>query len=371
MHVLEALQHDHELTVLAVGEADLEELNQYYGTTVSDVNFDRLSLVDFLSAGLQLVPGTNLSKLVLAIQNRVLSTKALSEYDLIISTKNERHIDRPSIQYIHYPQTGHIPTNQSGVRRTVPNVFVKGYDALCDVVSPTIKPTTETRYLSNSAWTASIATEMLDAPVSVLYPPVSTDDLQPVPWAQRRDRILSVGRLYPDKRLLRSIDIVSGVVERGHDIQFDIVGPPAYMTQKKPYVEQVKRAASRHDFVNYVGEVSRGDLATMLSTYKYGLHGKDDEHFGIAVAEMVAGGVIPFVPDDGGQCEIVDYDDRLLYASAANAVELIDAVLSDDRKQQDIREQLPDIDARFGHERFHKEMRDVVEEMVGPLEADG
>jgi glycosyltransferase involved in cell wall biosynthesis len=88
------------------------------------------------------------------------------------------------------------------------------------------------------------------------------------------------------------------------------------------------------------------------------------EHFGIAVAELVAGGTIPFVPNSGGQREIVNQLDDVTYNSVSDAVEKADTVLSDSESQKSIRKSLPNVKKRFGPERFKRAIREIVVEVL-------
>ncbi|ELY84389.1 group 1 glycosyl transferase [Natrinema gari JCM 14663] len=90
----------------------------------------------------------------------------------------------------------------------------------------------------------------------------------------------------------------------------------------------------------------------------------DHEHFGMAVGELAAGGTIPFVPNGGGQREIVHEREELLYESADEAVEKIDHVLSDPELRRELRDQLGDIEERFGRKRFKRTIRETVEQTL-------
>jgi glycosyltransferase involved in cell wall biosynthesis len=238
------------------------------------------------------------------------------------------------------------------------------YDSICEVLRPTDYSNTCTRYLTNSQWTATIATDAFGEQVTVVYPPVTTTDLEPEPWNLRRERLVSVGRISPDKNLLRNIEIVRNLHERGYEIQYDIVGPASRRSINDPYLTELQRTVSKYDYVRYRGELSREALVSLLGTSKYGLHGKDHEHFGIAVAEFVAAGMIPFVPDSGGQREIVGGNTDVMYGSIEEAVDRIASVLDDTSKQRELRDRLPDVETRFSSERFQMEFKQIVSDTL-------
>jgi glycosyltransferase involved in cell wall biosynthesis len=122
------------------------------------------------------------------------------------------------------------------------------------------------------------------------------------------------------------------------------------MVEDRPYVE-------------LEGEVPREELVERICTHRYGIHGKEYEHFGMAVAELAAGGAIPFVPASGGQHAIVG-DDRLTFDSVEDAVDSIDRVLSNPATQTELRMGPAEIRERFGRERFKYEIRAIVAEEV-------
>jgi hypothetical protein len=104
----------------------------------------------------------------------------------------------------------------------------------------------------------------------------------------------------------------------------------------------------------------REQLVKLVAKHKYGIHGMRNEHFGIAVAEMVKAGNIVFVPNDGGQVEIVN-DQRLIYKSEEEAVKKIVSVLRDKNAQADIRHRLAERSQLFSTTHFMEQIREIVE----------
>jgi glycosyltransferase involved in cell wall biosynthesis len=110
--------------------------------------------------------------------------------------------------------------------------------------------------------------------------------------------------------------------------------------------------------------VSRGEMTELVARHRYGIHAKPDEHFGIAVAEIVKAGCIVFVPNDGGQVEIVGGDDRLLYRSAEDAVAKILRVMKDPDEQAALRRHLDSRRHLFSTEEFVRHIQDVVRQFL-------
>ena len=63
-----------------------------------------------------------------------------------------------------------------------------------------------------------------------------------------------------------------------------------------------------------------------------------EEHFGMAPAEMVRAGMIVWVPNGGGQVEIVGNDPRLVYESDEQAIDQIVQVLGNPDEQRRLRD---------------------------------
>ena len=95
-----------------------------------------------------------------------------------------------------------------------------------------------------------------------------------------------------------------------------------------PYGLRIKSLAEQNrDWVFLEGWAVGETKKKLLASHKYGIHGRENEPFGIAVAEMVNAGCMVFVPKGGGQVEIVD-NPALIFHNDADAVDKIDTILS-------------------------------------------
>jgi hypothetical protein len=133
----------------------------------------------------------------------------------------------------------------------------------------------------------------------------------------------------------------------------------------------VAALAADRPHVELEGEVPREELVERVCTHRYGIHGKQFEHFGMAVAELAAAGCVTFVPVEGGQSEVVGDHEELRYESVDGAVEKIDGVLSGAGPPERLRSNRPEIRRRFGREPFKREIRRVVADALDrPVVAD-
>jgi glycosyltransferase involved in cell wall biosynthesis len=216
---------------------------------------------------------------------------------------------------------------------------------------------------ADSQWTADCFEAAYGTQPEILYPPIDTSQFTVRSWNQRENGFVCVGRIEASKRIDTLIEIVDAVRDRGHDVHLHVIGP-AY---ERSFHEQVQSMAASRGYVELEGELPRSALVDMICAHRYGIHGKEHEHFGMAVAELAAGSAIPFVPVTGGQRDIVGNDERLLYGNPDEAVEKIVRVLSDPSLQRELRMGPREIERRFGRDRFTARIRQTVAEALGEV----
>jgi glycosyltransferase involved in cell wall biosynthesis len=223
-----------------------------------------------------------------------------------------------------------------------------GYDGRDDLV------------VANSRWTADVLRSRRGMNIDrVIYPPVVGSASQ-VPWEGREAGFTILGRVSPEKRIDRVIDIIGRVRACGHDVHLHIIGPIG----TDAYGALVRRKVDQNAAWCFGDGAKAGaEKMNMLAKHRYAIHGRDGEAFGIAVAEQVLAGCIPFVPDSGGPPEIVGHAD-LCYRDEDEAVAKITAVLQSEARQQSLREHLSQQAGRFATETFMREFRAMVADFV-------
>ncbi|MFC4451726.1 glycosyltransferase family 4 protein [Halorussus aquaticus] len=357
MNVLEALQEDHRVTVLTLTDPDLRELNDYFDTDV-DIRDLRVERAGHLAPWLNRQFGLKYYVLQNALLGRYARRRS-DDFDLLVSTINELGLESNSVQYVHFPFDWTVSCDE---REHIFHPTVEEdsfYERLATRVAGVEREDIQQNtLLANSDWTADVVEDAYGTRPRVLHPPIDTREFEDRPWEEREDGIVTVGRIERSKRIEELIRITDGVRERGHDTHLHVIGP----TVDEEYREEVEAMAASREYVELEGEVPREELVERICSHKYGVHGKQYEHFGMAVAELAAGGAIPFVPDDGGQHAIVNDREELLYESVADATEKISAVAADPDLQRDLREPMGPraIRRRFGRERFQHQIRRIV-----------
>lgn len=352
--MIEALKDVHDVTVCAQVPIDFEAVNRFYGTAI------RPSEVAVVRAPSALARMIGPLPLPLALLKTALFWRRIgsiaSRYDVLISGVNEADFGRPGIQYIHYPWN---LRPRPDLRWYHLSLFLQPYYRLCDGLARfSAEGARLNLSLVNSDWTGTLVRRRYRVATRTVYPPV-TATFAEVPWTARQNGFLCVGRFSPEKEIERVIDIVGRVRETAPDVRLHIVGTldGNYLS----YGRRIRRQARVHArWITLYENLPRAELLRLMAGQRYGIHGMRQEHFGIAIAEMMSAGAIVFVPADGGQVEIVGGDERLLYRTCDEAVTKIRRVLGDPDEQARLCAALAARRGRFSIDRFVQSIREIV-----------
>ncbi|MFW5939662.1 MAG: glycosyltransferase [Halolamina sp.] len=344
-HVCEALQERHEVTLFTIAATRLSTLNDLFGTAAApDVRRpplgDRLAAL-FSRADDRFGPQLALRSALLTRWFR----RHAAGFDVAVSTANEFDLPLPSVQYVHFPQFNTDVPGPDGVRDDGRlNRLWTRVAGLADRRLPA-----DATLVANSGYTTGHVAARYGTEPTVLHPPV--DPIPGVPWNQRERGVVAAGRIAPDNRPLDAVRIVDGVRDRGVDLHLHLVGTTA--EAYRSYRRRVEAAAASRAYVTLHADAPRERLEALLGTHRYGLNTKHGEHFGMALAEYVAAGMVAFAHDSGGQREVVDGAADRLFESVPEAVDRVVAAVESGAT--------PRLPAdRFGVDRFHREVRALV-----------
>ena len=215
--------------------------------------------------------------------------------------------------------------------------------------------------LVNSRWTADKARACYgDMEIKVLYPPVA-GTFPDVPWEHKENGFVCIGRIAPEKEIDKIIGILGEVRAKGRDVHLHIIG-----SKENPdyYANIVRMAEANGLWITMDVDLPRDELAGLVALHRFGIHGTKEEHFGMAVAEMLQAGCIVFVPNGGGQQEIVAPCDYLTYRSHEDAVTKILQVLDSDEEQFRLRECLRPQRDLYSATHFVKKVREIVSDFL-------
>jgi glycosyltransferase involved in cell wall biosynthesis len=356
--MLQALVAAHRVTVLSWRPVDVDPINRFFGTSLRPSDFDTMGVPRSWTWGPDHlpVPAALLRSALLMRYTRRVS----DPFDVIIGAHNETDYGRRGIQYVHYP-TYLRPRPEVDYRwyhRASPALLAAYYRVTDRIAGFSFERLRQNLTLANSNWTARRIEQLLGVTARTVYPPV-VDPLDRPAWSERRNAFLAVGRISPEKEYERSMRILARVRERAPDLTFTIVG--TWDRHLSRYMRELRRlAASLGSWVEFRQDVSRDDVRRLMASYRYGIHGMREEHFGMAPAEMARAGMIVWVPRGGGQVEIVGDEPALLYDTEEEGVEKILAVVQAAAEQARVREYLHARAMLFGTDRFIDEVRSIV-----------
>jgi glycosyltransferase involved in cell wall biosynthesis len=352
---LQALQDESRLTLVTMGRPDLEALNRKYGTTVDANKIE--------GRFLRLPPGTR--KRFDALRGFPLSRycrRHARDFDVMISAYNVMDFGVAGIQRIAdfsfddaLRRELHPGNGGAGGGFHKASLMRSLYLGLARALAGSSGDGWKRNLtVANSEWTRDLLRERFGVASDIVYPPVA-GGFPAVPWNEREDGFVVIGRLVPEKGVLRVIEILSDV-RREKPVHLHIVG----RRERTAYAREVEALCRRNrDWVHLEGEKYGPEKAEFLARHKYGMSGCRNEAFGIAVAEMVKAGSLVWVPDGGGQKEIVAHP-GLVYSGRDHAVSLILAALGEPAAEAALRYHLEARADLFSSGRFAEEMRAIV-----------
>ena len=90
------------------------------------------------------------------------------------------------------------------------------------------------------------------------------------------------------------------------------------------YTNRILRIAANHgEWIDFREDLSRDELNRLMGHSRYGIQAMENEHFGMATAEMTRAGMLVFAHDSGGSPEVLNNESALLWSSEGEAVRKI------------------------------------------------
>jgi len=250
-----------------------------------------------------------------------------------VSTFNEVFLPKAGIQYIHWPGVLRVtqsPPEWSWIRR---KIWEASQQLSWWVGSGSTLPRTPLhhRFLTNSQWTANSLRDATGQSSTVVHPPVPPFN-PGLPWAERENRVVCLGRWNLLKRLTIAADIVKKARANGaKNLRLAFVG---FWDAEADEQQQILAHCAGQEWIEWHENLERDKLQDLVGRSRYGLHAMLDEHFGIAIAEMMTAGCIVFSHNSGGPPGILD-DNRQIYDDvAAGAQKMSDLVASPDLQSE-------------------------------------
>lgn len=352
------------MTLATLDAVDCAALNRSFGTSLSDGDFEVRIAPARYQRVLHVVPtqGALLECNLTVRWARALDRE--SPYDVLFSTQNEAGFGRPAIQYIHYP-AWYLPRPDFEMKwfHKIPGLLAT-YRAACFRISgATREGMSRNLSVVNSAFVAERTREIHGGNPVVVHPPVP-GDFPEVPWTARRAAFAAVGRFSEYKRWPMAVAIVDAVRARGHELGLTLIGQignPADVLEKR----RLENLAATRPWFRILTNLTREQLTVEMANHRYGIHTMEEEHFGIAVAELQRAGCITFVHNSGGPVEIVGNDPRLTFDRIGDGAEKIAHGIEDTGTQDQLRALVGTRRDCFSTERFCAAIREIVAAFPG------
>ncbi|MBM9612698.1 glycosyltransferase family 4 protein [Desulfobulbus rhabdoformis] len=375
MWLLQTLKDKFNVTLVTTRNVNLNDLNQFYGTSVGvdEVSIRIIPVPFFMknSSGIAALRGAFYSRFTKRIGR---------EYDLCISSYNLADWGVPALHFIadfvwdRELANQFDPMPEKGAKYIhKANLLRKIYLAVCGGVGGPLRSQktffdgSET-IISNSLWSAGIIKDKYGYVCDGNVYPAVQSEFRGVPRGEKTFSFVSIGRVAQEKRIEQQIEILEKVRELGHVLQFHLIGGVG----NDPYGRFIRSLCEGKEWITLHGRKSGADKDALLTESKFAIHTRPHEAFGITVAEMLQAGCIPFIPDSGGQTEIVPLKE-LQFASVDDAVHKIVAVLRDENLQQRILHGLAPQKSKFSTEQFCGQIRQIVDDWFrasGQLDGD-
>lgn len=321
--MLQSLVRRGRTTVLTWEPSDFQRIDEYYGTELSQWSFEQELAAPILRKALlaSRLPHETLKLSVLMGKAK----RMRKDFRYCFGTYNDLDLGPGAINYLHFPfldfrrlYTNPWPTNPIG--RAIWPFYIKAclWPARWDV-----EGIRQSIVLANSHWSAQKYINHYQAPVHrVLHPPALGEST--VHDRPRREAFLSIGRVDRSKRWELLVAIIEKVRESGHDVTLTLAGSRG----DSGLLAELQELAQSRPWLTLALDLDRTSMDELISTHRYGIHGMFEEHYGMAVAELVLGGCLTFVHDSGGQVEIARLPETR-YRDEDDAAEKIRAVLRD------------------------------------------
>jgi glycosyltransferase involved in cell wall biosynthesis len=357
--MVEALKTRYDLTLLTWAPADLDRINTTYGTSLKHDDVGWVFPNPIARHLVELIPDNTWDWQKRSWLMRVCK-RIHQRYDVLLTGDAEFDFGRPGVQYVHYPWMGpsYVDMQEYGrvdgwrivpaLARRVYRPWMKTANFRFDTMLPNLT-------LVNSNWTAQEYRRFYGREAQTVYPPAAGQFPQTA-WDERQDEFVAISRLEVDKNHDRIVAILKKVRQEHPQIKLHIVGTRLRSLKGGRDYRRLRALIDPEaDWVILHEDMPRTALMELLGKIRYGIHLFEKEHFGMAIAEMTRGGLIPFVHDSGGQVEIVTHP-ALRFRTDEEAEASIGRILKDAGLRERVRGLLRESGRRFTPERFCAEL---------------
>jgi len=191
--------------------------------------------------------------------------------------------------------------------------------------------------------------------VYVVHPPVNIEEFSSI-GGDRGKVVLTVSRIGWGKRVAEIPEIARLVPEA----EFYLIG--ATNVESGPVMKVLRERARGLSNFHLETDVPRRRILELMSQASIYLHPPFAEHFGIAIAEAAAAGLVPVVyRDGGGWTDIASrVDQGLGYTGVEDAARIVRSLLNDAGRLKALSAKAREVAKGFSYEAFRARVNEVV-----------
>jgi glycosyltransferase involved in cell wall biosynthesis len=262
----------------------------------------------------------------------------------------------PGFDYLYYPE------------RYLYNTMLRIYSRPLELATRTLISLFKSiKYrpviLTNSRFSASMIERFLSIEALVLYPPVNIEKyLTLSKHGDRENIVVTISRI----ERMKNLDIITDIAKEVKEARFVILGS-MQSTSYYAHLMRKLRVLNLEDRVKILIDASEELKMEILKKAKMYLHPTKYEHFGIAVVEAMAAGLIPVVHKSGGPwTDIVEFGNYGLgFSSPDEAGSVIQSLTHlSEGELRDIRKRIMERAKIFSYESFLKRFNTIIDNLV-------
>lgn len=205
--------------------------------------------------------------------------------------------------------------------------------------------------------------------IIVLSPPVAVNNIRDsvgfsshlkISSEPRNNLVLVICRIEPSKRIENAIYLAKVLKERKIGTKMIIVGSRDPFYQK--YYEDLKRLIIEKgvsDIITFKINASFDELIELMKKSKVYFHPREGEHFGISIVEAMSAGLVPVVPNIGGQAEFVPK--KYQYSSLEQASQIVATALDVADKERQL---ISDSVIQFSETNYKRQFQLIVSKLI-------
>ena len=343
-----------KVTVLSSGHVAWERICRSFGYKLDEIKPER-----------EIPLNTNHFDAYKRIAEGIYTILARQSYDIIISTYAETDRGLADISYIHYPYLyGLKEEREKFYNSSLWRLYYTPYHIIQRAIDNVFLP--RTTLIVNSTYTQLLAQRYMGITPMVIHPPVDVariSKLATTKTKRRENVVITVGRIAPGKNL----DMIPYIAAKTRSVKkFLIIGNiqemfPDYLNHLQHLINKL----GVRDKVMLLPNLTFEKKIELMSNARIYLHTMPNEHFGIAIVEGMAAGLIPVIHRSGGPW--LDILQRrhaygLSFTTIEQAAECIDEILTTEEWFMDsLSAEAQEAAKRFDEQIFKEKMRRLIQ----------